>query len=451
MSKNEPLGVWLEGTHIADLTTKGGSIRCRYTDEARSLAPTGSPLISCSLPLSTGRPNATAFCVGLLPEGQHRLAMAALAKIPANDTFGLLRRFGKDVAGALVISPDPPELRPGSVEPYTGDTLAAEVAGLPNRSLALYDDSELSLPGLQDKLLLVRLPDGGWGRPVHGSPSTHILKLDDLQRPGLVAAEADCLRLADHVGISASHPELVELGGRRCLVVERFDRRTEPDGTVVRVHQEDACQALGRSPEANRGRGKYQAAGGPSLSEIAGILDKWAPDVRVEQARLLRSTVFNVMVGNADAHGKNLALFHPDPGSVVLAPLYDTVPTALWPKLRPEMAMSVGGKWVNIRPDDLINEARSWGMGGFEARRVVEEVTERLASAPSELDLSIDVAELVSSRSKAMLDALRAPGVPTKTTVGGQGRRPAGSPSGGQFSSRSTPESTARLDLPGDG
>src|ERR1700674_2355451 len=111
----EPLPVWLDGVQVASLTpTKPWRLRCRYTEAALALAPFGAPLVSCSLPLGTGRLDASIFCSGLLPEGQHRQAMAALAGVAANDTYGMLKRFGRDVAGALIIGDS--TTREGSVE-----------------------------------------------------------------------------------------------------------------------------------------------------------------------------------------------------------------------------------------------------------------------------------------------------------------------------------------------
>ena len=119
------------------------------------------------------------------------------AGIAANDVFGSLARYGRDVAGALVISPEEPqEPRDGGVEPYENEGgLAEEVEDLEEHPLGAHEDSELSLAGLQDKLLLVRLPDGGWGRPTGGRPSTHILKREDTRFPGLTRAEGQCLAL----------------------------------------------------------------------------------------------------------------------------------------------------------------------------------------------------------------------------------------------------------------
>lgn len=404
MAKLEPLPVWLDDSHVADLVASNTwTLRCRYTPRGLDLAPVGAPLLSCSLPLGTGRLDASVFCNGLLPEGQHRQAMASLARVASIDTYHLLARFGRDVAGALVIG-GPPQGQ-GSVEPYTDETLAAEIAELPERPLGLHDDSELSVAGIQNKLLLVRLDDGAWGRPVHGEPSTHILKLDDPRHPGLVDAEASCLRIAHAVGLTTIDPELVTIGDQRCLIVERFDRMTV-DGVVRRIHQEDICQALARDPEAARGRGKYERYGGPSLVEVADLLETWGAEPLRELRQLLRATTFNVAIGNADAHGKNLALLHPDYRSVTLAPLYDTIPTVLWPKLRTTTAMKIGAKEkINtIKVRDLLAEARRWRMPDDQAEQVVVETLDHIREAVSQTDVLPDVRTLVKERIAQITD-----------------------------------------------
>lgn len=405
MARLEPLPVWMDGIHVADLLASNAwTLRCRYTADAFDLAPVGAPLLSCSLPLGTGRLDATVFCNGLLPEGQHREAMAALARVASMDTYHLLARFGRDVAGALVIG-DPPDAGRGSVEPYSPETFAAEIAELPDHPLGLHDDSELSVAGIQDKLLLVKLEDGTWGRPVHGAPSTHILKLDDPRHPGLLDAEASCLRIARTIGLTTIDPELVTIGDQRCLIVERFDR-VRANGIVRRVHQEDICQALARDPDAARGRGKYERHGGPSLADVADLLETWGGDPLAELRQLLRITTFNVAIGNADAHGKNLAVLHPDYRSVTLAPLYDTIPTVLWPKLRTTTAMTIGAKdKINtIKVKDLLAESRRWRMPGDQADAVVTETLDRIGDAVTRTDVLAHVRSLVLERLDRITD-----------------------------------------------
>jgi len=382
--RRQPLGVWLDGQRIAELQAiRPWSLRCRYTDDALRRWPRNSPIISCSLPLQNNAQDASAFCKGLLPEGRQLAEMARLARVAANDVHALLDRFGRDVAGALTISAQEPNVRRESVVALSEDDLADEVAALTEQALGLHDDSELSIAGLQDKMLLVDLGNGQWGRPVHGRPSTHILKLDDRRRPGLIAAEAQCLALARSLDLTTVDATVYTIADLECLIVSRFDRRVDHDGTVHRVHQEDACQALGRDLDANRGRGKYESGGGPSLGEVAGLLERFARDIPYELARLLAVTTFNVVIGNADAHGKNLALLHPDAETVKLAPLYDTVPTVLWPQLRTAGAMSINARWEldGITTEDLVDEAGRWSLEPGRARAVVDETLEQLRTA----------------------------------------------------------------------
>jgi serine/threonine-protein kinase HipA len=405
MAKREPLGVWLYGMRIAELTSsRPAEVVCRYTPEALERWPLNTPLLSCSLPLTTRRQKASRFFRGLLPEGQQLQAMASAARLPTYDTFGLLARFGKDVAGAAVIAAQDPGTRPGSVIRYTRADLEAEVAALPERPLGLYDDSELSIAGLQDKLLLVDLGAGRWGRPIHGRPSTHILKVEDRRFPGMAAMEVACLRLANAVGLTTVEASVDVLADVPCLVVSRFDRRPTPAGDVTRLHQEDMCQALALDADAARGRGKYERAGGPALRDVAALLDRFAPDPVKELVRLLRAVTFAVLVGNADAHGKNLALVHTAPGVVSLAPLYDTVPTVLWPKLRTEAAMAVNGRdqLGRITVEDLAAEAQRWSISLGDAREAVSATVDDIVAAIGPAAVPAELAEAIVMRAERL-------------------------------------------------
>jgi serine/threonine-protein kinase HipA len=406
MSRPEPLGVWFAGVQVAEFRARHPwDLRCVYLAEALDRWPGQAPLLSCSLPLQRRPLNASVFAGGLLPEGQHRLALAAELKVAAHDTYSLLKRFGRDVAGALTISVSEPDERSGGVMPYTAETLEAEVADLPDHPLGIHDDSELSIAGLQDKLLLIKLADGQWGRPIHGLPSTHILKLDDRQHPGLVEAEAQCLALARELGLTTVQAHIERIADTSCLIVERFDRRIAPDGKVFRIHQEDVCQALARDPEAAHGRGKYEDCGGPSYREVAELLDRYALEPQRELDKLVSVVTFTALIGNADAHGKNIALLHPTVETVELAPLYDTVPTALWPRLRTDGAMAINGRWAlaQITAEDVAAEAASWRLNETRARRTAIDTAERLREAAAALDSDSPVARLVTERADRFL------------------------------------------------
>lgn len=406
------LGIWLRGELVGAVEQpRWPQVRVRYADEALRQWPLNSPVLSCSLPLERGTRDATPFFVGLLPEGRALEAMAARAGLAANDTFGLLNRYGRDVAGALVIGAEPAEDREGGVEAYEGDGLAEEVEDLEDHPLGAYDDSELSLAGLQHKLLLVRLPKGRWGRPTGGRPSTHILKREDPRIPGLIEAEAECLALARAISLTTLEVETVELAGWRCMIVSRFDR-VEERGVVRRIHQEDLCQSLGIDPSGGRGRAMYEQAGrGPSLRQLAELLDSYSVDPSAELDRLVAIVAFTVAIGNADAHGKNLALLHPDAETISLAPLYDTVPTALWPRLRSKAAMTIGGQPMldDVGIDDIAREALRWPHSPERARAVARATLEGLLDAIEGDTIPVDgkLAQLVEKRAQRMLSGGR--------------------------------------------
>jgi serine/threonine-protein kinase HipA len=406
-TKAKRLGVWLDGVRVADLEQpRWPQIRCRYTEAGLAKASLNSPLLSCSLPLAARPQDASPFCRGLLPEGQALQALAARAGVAVNATFELLARYGRDVAGALVISAEEPAPQNFGAESYSSTELAAAVEELDEYPLGVHDDSELSLAGLQDKLLLVRLEDGTWARPLGGRPSTHILKVDDDRYPGLITAEAHCLALARAMGLTSVDCELIELSGRSCMIVSRFDREMSPEG-VRRIHQEDLCQALGIDPDGARGRAKYEDGGGPSLRQLARLLDGYATAPQEQLDRLVAAITFTVAIGNADAHGKNLALLHPTPEAVALAPLYDTVPTALWPKLRSQAAMAIGGQieLADVSLADICREARSWPHPEERAREVAVKTVGELTSALDDEVIPSDsgVTTLVRERASQLL------------------------------------------------
>ncbi len=377
------LGVWLGGRRIADFEQgRQQAISCRYTEAALDIWPQNSPVLSCSLPLRAGPQNALAFCRGLVPEGHALHTFAVRAGVSVADTFGLLASYGRDVAGALVISEQEPDDRRFGVEPYTEATLAAAVGELNERPLGVHDDSELSLAGCEAKLPLVELGEGRWGRPQYGRPSTHILKIEDGLHVGLVAGESACLELARTAGLTTITSDLTMTGGTPGIRVSRFDRRVGSNG-VGRIHQEDVCQALGLDPGEPHGGVKYERNGGPTLRQTAHLLNAYSSDPEAQLDRLVAVVTFTVLIGNADAHGKNLSIMHPTPETVVLAPLYDTVPTTLWPDLPADASMSIGGQTSlpKITVADIVREAQAWPHSAERTRKIVDTTIDVLMAA----------------------------------------------------------------------
>jgi serine/threonine-protein kinase HipA len=233
---------------------------------------------------------------------------------------------------------------------------------------------------VQQKLLLTRMPDGTWGRPVDGSPSTHIVKPEIAAYPNTVENEAFCMRIAQHLGLQVANVETMEVAGRKLIVVERYDRLIQPDGTVERIHQEDFCQATGARPDD-----KYQEDGGPSLARIAEIVA--AVTVRGSLEHLLQAVTLNTLVGNGDAHAKNFSLLHERSGVLHLAPLYDAMCTLAYNDDRLAMYVDDVHRTNRVTAQRLVNEGASWGLPRQRCEEIVTDVIDR---APAAIDATRD-------------------------------------------------------------
>ncbi len=378
----DELAVWLYGTNVGTLAEERRVLSFRFSEEAYRRWGLRSPILSLSMPVST-RPYrdavASPFFEGLVPEGQLRKTLAYDFRIAETDTFGLLRRIGRDCAGAVVVrtgidgAPSSSDVH--GAEPIGSDEVAARIANLPSYPLGVDKKVRVSLAGVQNKLLLTKTAKG-WALPV-GAPSTHILKPAISRLPESVENEDYCMRLARHVGVRAAATEIERFGGSPVLVVERFDRAVDPDGTVRRVHQEDVDQALGIEPAR-----KYEASGGPPLRRVASLLSDWrAP--REELSELLRQVTFVVAVGDADHHAKNISILHGEDGGIRLTPLYDVMCTRYYPSVTTAPGMYVNGKRHidEIRPDDLVEEGTAWGLPREDAEAAVREIFVALPEA----------------------------------------------------------------------
>lgn len=403
------LAIWLYGHQVAVVEKeRKGRLRLSYADEALDTYEGGTPLLSLALPLTRDRyPNGVtrAFLDGLLPEGEPRRAIAEDLDLPASDVFGLLATLGRDCAGALVILPEgeppPPVPTTRTAEPLSADDLGELIANLRSAPLGIGRNVRLSLAGVQEKLLLTRLPDGTWGRPVGGTPSTHILKPEIERFHNTVENEAFCMHVARHLGLAVANVETIVVDEHPVLVVERFDRSVDPDGTIHRIHQEDFCQALAVPPNK-----KYEQDGGPALARVARVLQDVVDPSAL--ATLLRAVALNVALGNCDAHGKNFSLLHSESGVLRLAPLYDLLSTRLYP-LDERLAMYVDSvqRADRVTADRIVNEAVGWGLSRRSAEESVVDVLDRLPAAISaaagEVDsLPPELPELVARRTEQM-------------------------------------------------
>jgi len=354
----------------------------------------GSPVLSVGLPIGTpaGPRNMRGldFFENMLPEGPALARIAALAGVRPVDTYGILKAFGRDCAGAIMVLPDGE--RPGGNE---GSGYSPMTPGDLRRVLSALDVAPLgaapargfrpSLAGFQRKALLGRAADGTWQLPCGDAPSTWILKPDGPH--AMAANEATCLGLAAACGLAVPEAELLDVAGLPVLAVRRYDRQDSPAGHMpVRVHQEDGCQATATPPGL-----KYEEQGGPALRDLASLMRNFG-DPR-DVTSLLRRTAFNMAVGNADAHAKNFSVLHdPDSPAIRLAPLYDVLSTIVLElsdgagqpmRADTHLGQRVGGQ-ADIRKvtaASLIDEATAWGIRRRAASAVVTETLDRVLTA----------------------------------------------------------------------
>lgn len=311
------------------------------------------------------------FFAGLLPEGEQRRLVAQALQASRQNDFALLAGIGGECAGAVTL------LEPGQIPVPPADAnptrwldeaeLQALLADMPQRPmLAGQQGLRLSLAGAQDKLPVVVADDGRIGLPLFGAPSTHILKPAIAGLDGTVFNEAFCMRLAAALKLAVAPVQIHPVAQGAVLLVQRYDRlaaaattpapstspNPAPNLPPTRLHQEDFCQALAVPPEH-----KYQNEGGPDVAQCFALLRRATRPSALPVLALLDAVVFNALIGNHDAHGKNFSLLYGAAASVVsagraagpadatLAPLYDLLCTAVYPRLTDKMAMKLGGQY----------------------------------------------------------------------------------------------------------
>ncbi|MDA9409756.1 HipA domain-containing protein [Bradyrhizobium sp. CCBAU 45384] len=315
-----------------------------YSYDAGYLAGEAPRAISFSMPLQEAphpdrivRP----FFSGLLPDEGARQRLAGALGISAGNVFGLLEVIGGECAGALSLYPagqEPPSSDDDGVEALTPARLEEILGKLRERPLLGGEEGvRLSLAGVQDKLA-VCLEGETIGLAKGGRPTTHILKPFIQALEGSVENEFFCLRLAARLKLPVPDVQMRRHRATSFLLVERYDRSRHEDGTILRLHQEDFCQALSVPPEL-----KYEEEGGPGTERSLDLINRATARPAADRLQFIRMLIFHYLVGNADAHGKNYALLYrgevPD-----LAPLYDVVCTAAYPRLAKKLAMAIGGR-----------------------------------------------------------------------------------------------------------
>ena len=341
-SSSQPLAVWTNGELVGRWTpATRRPMELRYEDSWLA-SPSARPLsLSLPLPLVGNEPlrgdRVEHFFANLLPDsGAIRRRLAQRYASGSEDTFDLLAAIGRDCVGAVQLLPV--DEQPTGFDRIEGEVLDDEAVATLLRStvsngLFAHQDRDfrISIAGAQEKTALLRHGDK-WQRPLGATPTTHIIKLP----LGLVGnMQADmrtsvwnewlCLKFMEALGFDVAKVDIVTFADHTpVLVVERFDRRRHSSGSwILRLPQEDFCQALGVGPAQ-----KYEADGGPGLERLAQVLSG-SQNARADLRSLLASQIVFWLLAATDGHAKNFSIRLHASGAYSLTPLYDVL--SAWP------------------------------------------------------------------------------------------------------------------------
>lgn len=404
--------------------TRGDDEGLTFTYRREHLELANPMALSLSLPLREepyGDIQSRAFFDNLLTERDEALA-AVLARenLARTDVAGILFHLGKDCAGALSVLPEgsPPAKVPGQLDrhysPLSGQRIARIVQSLYDRRRLPDDVNDPSpLAGVQSKIALTKLPDGRLAEPIanSGAPTTHILKVPEQGHERDVDREAMTLRVSQPI-VETALAERVEFGGIPALLVERFDRKIE-NGAVTRRHQEDFAQALGlpASMKYERRGNEQKRFAADAAAQVLNLTINPASAKR----RFLTGTVFDLLVGNVDAHAKNHALLHIGPNRIDLSPRYDLLPTRLDPNLTDEFAYRIGAakRLSEVTDADFDTLLITFGFATKPARRrlklgLVADIAQKLAQDLDAIQSAGDkaYADLIAANMRQLLPTL---------------------------------------------
>ena len=394
-----PLNVLLNNRLVGRLEKEtSGAIRFQY--DKTWLGRDNNLAVSHSLPLRPaayrGAPVVAVF-ENLLPDNERvRQRLAERTGADGIDAYSLLERIGRDCVGALQFLPDgvnADTLATTRGEPISDREIEALLDNLELAPLGIDTEHEfrISVAGAQEKTALL-FHEGQWKRPLGTTPTTHILKPQIGTIPtatgtidlfNSVDNEHYCLKLMEAFGLATAKTEIATFGKRRVLVVERFDRRWLSDGQLLRLPQEDCCQALGIPPSR-----KYQSTvegheNGPGAADIMTMLQD-SDNPLDDKAAFLKSLIVFWLIGATDGHGKNFSIFLRPGGGFRLTPFYDVLSAQpafdqkQIPHNKYKLAMSVGNsrhyKILNIRGRHFAETAKEAGLGPTTVRKVFEEI-----------------------------------------------------------------------------
>jgi serine/threonine-protein kinase HipA len=403
--RSRALSIWSNGERVGIWTIPPrGETQFLY-DRAWRTSALGRPL-SLSLPFTGDQPLrgglVSAYFDNLLPDSEAiRKRLAMRYKLASIDAFDLLQEIGRDCVGAIQLLKE--DEAPTDVMRIDGSPMSEEdveqhliqitQAG-PIARDETGDELRISLAGAQEKTALL-WHKGGWMRPHGATPTTHILKLPlglvGHRKADLTASVENewlCMNLLAEFGLPVPRTAILKFGAQKVFGVERFDRKMHPSGKwIMRLPQEDFCQALGVPPHM-----KYESDGGPGVAELAAVL-RGSQRAEADLTTLLTSQVLFWLMAAPDGHAKNFSIHLLAEGRYRLAPLYDVM--SIWPiegrgasqysLHKAKLAMAVWGKNKHYRYPDVqrrhFNNTAARYFLRSDAENIIEGVLERVDGA----------------------------------------------------------------------
>lgn len=322
--------------------------------------------LSISMPLSKkeySQKECLPFFSGLLPEGDVKRRVSDFLHVSESSTLKLLQELGGECAGMISILPENKNcsvqksyaFNNENYELLDDETLYGFIKNINVRPLLkAKKELRLSLAGAQEKLPLVYF-DKKYYLPKSDAPSTHIVKPSgDGELSTLSINEFVCMKLAQSCGLNVPNVELKTINNTTFLLEERYDRIVNKK-SIKRLHQEDFCQALGIMSDR-----KYQNDNGPDIAKIYSLIQKECTIPLLDTKEFLKYVIFNFIIGNCDAHGKNYSLLY-EKGSSKLSPIYDAICTLVYPSLTKKMSMKIGKHYeiLKVTKQDFVELATS--------------------------------------------------------------------------------------------
>jgi serine/threonine-protein kinase HipA len=383
-----------------------GRLTFVYSDDWRETQD-AYPL-SLSAPLAArehGPSVVQAFLWGLLPDNELVIGRwATKFQVSARNVFALISHVGEDCAGAVqFVTPERLEaIRSGKEDKveWLGEPEMAKRLQMLRDDHAAWrlpsDTGQFSLAGAQPKTALL-LQNKRWGIPSGRIPTTHILKPPTGHFDGHSENEYFCLMLARNLGLPAAQSRVMRFEKEIAIVIERYDRQRKGN-EIVRIHQEDICQARGIMPTK-----KYQNEGGPGAADIVELLRTSSTDREADVNTFVDAVGFNWLIAGTDAHAKNYSLLLGGGPHVRLAPLYDLasiLPYDEFDMRKLKLAMKVGGEyklsliglrqWQKFARDTRLNADGLIARLGSMARQLPDEANDIRTRAQAEgLDKAI--------------------------------------------------------------